>query len=138
MVVTSGLVVVKKAGGILVYIAKGGFSLVKAVLGNLTSVKFWWELAKKFGEAIGIAFCGAWEEVFRKTGETLRGSASWYGQGRVQAAPASSSAFTRSNRNSSSGYWDREASYARPATAPATSGPHDSGNTIAFPGFGGR
>ena len=132
--VTSGLVLVKKAGGFLQIIVRGGGKLVSAILGNLISPKFWWEIAKRLGEAVGIAFCTALEEVFRKTKETLSGASSWYGQRSSSAAqPAASSAFSR-NSNSSSSYWDRSTSYARPA--PVTTSAPMPDNTIPFSGFG--
>ena len=132
--VTNGLVLVKKVGGFLQIIARGGGKLVSAILGNLISPKFWWEVAKRMGEAVGIAFCTALEEVFRKTKETLSGASSWYGQRSNSASQsASSNAFSR-NSSSSGSYWDRSTSYARPAPVPASTPMPD--NTIPFSGFG--
>lgn len=133
--VTNGLVLVKKVGGLLQVIVHGSGKLVSAILGNLISPKFWWEIAKRMGEAIGIAFCTALEEVFRKTKETLSGSSSWYGQrSNSTTQSASSSAFSRNNNNSFGNYWDRSTSYARPAPVPASTSMPD--NTIPFSGFG--
>ena len=132
--ITNGLVVVKKVGGLIHVIAQGGGKLLKAILGNLISPTFWWEIAKRLGEAIGIAFCTALEEVFRKTKETLSGSSSWYGQrNNTTINSASSNAFSR-NSNFSGSYWDRTASQTRPAPVPVSTSMPD--NTIPFSGFG--